>query len=141
MAILINSVGYPVYYPLLFERIGIRRTRITWKHLNHLDNCRQWKAQHDKKQHIKKRHKIKFNEKIKLANKQIRKDQRKGCTYKSGMLGPQVPNVVDNEQRDLKEQSKVSATNPKQKKMKRIPSVCKLCQGTCKIFTPAVMQR
>jgi hypothetical protein len=43
------------------------------------------------------------------------------------MSRPQVPNVVDNEQSDSDKQSKVNL-NPKQKKMKKIPSVCKLCQ-------------
>jgi hypothetical protein len=42
------------------------------------------------------------------------------------MSGPQVPNVVDNEQGDSEEPSKVDA-NGQKKKMKKIPSICKLC--------------
>jgi hypothetical protein len=42
-------------------------------------------------------------EKIKQANEQIKKDNQKGRTYQSGMAGPQVPNVVDDEPSGSKE--------------------------------------
>jgi hypothetical protein len=48
-----------------------------------------------------------LNEKIKRANEQIKKNNIKGHTYKSGMAGPRVPNVVDDEQSDSKEQRNV----------------------------------
>jgi hypothetical protein len=81
------------------------------------------------KQHIRKRRNIKLNEKIKLANEQLlKKDQRKCCTaYQPGMLGPHVPNVVDDEKSDWEEQSKVNENSTKEKKMENISSVCKLC--------------
>jgi hypothetical protein len=129
VAISIDSVGYQEFYRLMFERIGIRKTSVTCEHLCCLDHRRQWKAAHNKKHHIKKRRKMKLNEKIKHANEQLRKDQRKGCTYSSGMAGLQVPNVVDNNNdptSDSEEQSNANG-KPKQKKMKKIASVCKVC--------------
>jgi hypothetical protein len=86
-----------------------------------------------------------LNEKIKLANKRLKKDQRKGLTYQSGMSGPQVPNVVDveeNENSDL--QSKVNENGTTRKKVKKIVSVCKFCHekghkrqysGKCRLST------
>jgi hypothetical protein len=77
--------------------------------------------------HIKKRRKMKLNEKIKRANEQIKKDNRKGQTYQSGMTGPQVPNVVDDDKTVSEEQRNVNE-NTQQKKMKtKIRPVCKLC--------------
>ena len=70
---------------------------------------------------------MKLNEKIKRANDQLKKDQRKGRTYQSGMSGPQVPNVVDDDKSDLEEQSKVNENRAKQQKMKKNASVCKVC--------------
>ncbi len=58
---------------------------------------------------------------IKRANEQIKKDNRKGRTYKSGMAGPQVPSVVDDEPSGSKEQQNVYE-NTEQKKMKKNPS-------------------
>jgi hypothetical protein len=81
VAISINLVGFQEYYRRLFERLGILERTITSKHLRRLDHRRQWKAEHDKMKHIKKRRKMKLNEKIKRANDTIRKDQTKGCTY------------------------------------------------------------
>jgi hypothetical protein len=78
VAISIDLVGYQEYYHLIFQTIGIRETSITCKHLCRLEHRRQWKAAHDKKRHIRKRRKIKLNDKIKLANEQLKKDQRKG---------------------------------------------------------------
>jgi hypothetical protein len=130
VAISIDSVGYQEYYGLLFKTVGIGMTSITSKHLRRLDNRRQRKAAHDKKQHIRKRRKVKLNEKIKLANEQLKKDQRKGLTYQSGMSGPQVPNVVDDDNSDSEQQSKVKVKNENSNNKKSgntIPSVCKWC--------------
>jgi hypothetical protein len=132
VAISIDSVGYKEYYHRLFERLGIEETTITSEHLRRLDHRRQWKAEHDKMKHIKKRRKMKLNEKIKRANETIKKDQRKGRTYQLGMAGPQVPNVVDEgENGKSDEQSKVnlneSENGTTQKIMKKIRSVCKFC--------------
>jgi hypothetical protein len=127
VAILIISLGYQDYYRLLFARLGIVQTSITSEHLCHLDHRREWKAKHDKMKHIKKRCKIKLDEKIKQTNEQIKKDNRKGHTYQSGMVGPQVPNVVDYDQSVSNEQQNVNEnTQPKEMKSKIRP-VCKLC--------------
>jgi hypothetical protein len=127
VAISIDSIGYQPYYHLLFARLGIVNTAITSEHLRRLDHRREWKAKHDKMKHIKKRRKMKLNEKIKRANEQIKKDNRKGRTYQSGMAGPQVPNVVDDDDSVSKEQCNVNE-NTQQKKMKtNIRPVCKLC--------------
>ncbi len=87
---------------------------------------------------------MKLNEKIKRANDQLKKDQRKGRTYQSGMSGPQVPNVVDDDKSDLEEQSKVNENGTTRKKVKEIVSVCKFCHekghkrqylGKCRLST------
>jgi hypothetical protein len=145
VAISIDLVGYQEYYRRLFNTLGIRLTSVTCKHLRRLDQRCRWKAIHDKKEHIRKRRKWKLNEKIKLANERLKKDQRKGLTYQSGMSGPQVPNVVDveeNENSDL--QLKVNENGTTREKVKKIVSVCKFCHekghkrqysGKCRLST------
>jgi hypothetical protein len=129
VAISIDSLGYQEYYKLLMEKLGIMQTSITSEHLRRLDHRRKWKADHDKLARVKKRRKIKLNEKMKKANEVLRQDQRKGRTYESGMSGPQVPNVVDQEQEvGSEEQSKFDENRKKKKKkMKKVPSKCRLC--------------